>query len=412
MADKLDWLNRHLVAVRYTSVADAVAGEGYKIPPDAAAFFKGVSNAEDAVFKLASAGRFKDACEFLPYIAHRRAGVWWGYRCVLSLLEELAVNPPEERDIADIGADMEPVVPDFAKIELPPPNPEVKAAVDSVIAESQAAVKAANAKLDQEMLSYLQDAVETAFQEFKRIHKIHPIDLLKQIGAKLAEPRNQIDPNSPVLLEATKLKAEIAAMRAQTVDTIKSVLPPKVPEHEKKLRDGALAAVYRWVNAPDAENSQKCLDAGNECPDTPAGLLSLSAFWAFGNLMPLGEQVVPTPPSLAANGLCQTLLLCALQQGGVRKVKERYEEYFRLGVEVFTGADNWGDTLASGHAPHESPFSAPPSVTPHSAPPPPAPEAPPARNEEGSAEDGGAPSEPVQNPPPAAPPVYRRWRPG
>jgi hypothetical protein len=119
------------------------------------------------------------------------------------------------------------------------------------------------------------------------------------------------------------------------------------------LRDNALAAVYRWVAAPDAENSQKCLDVGNECADTPAGLLSLSAFWAFGNLMPLGEQTVPTPPGLAANGLSQVLLFCALHQGGTRKLKERYEEYFRLGVEVLTGADNWEASLAAGKMPHE-----------------------------------------------------------
>jgi hypothetical protein len=118
------------------------------------------------------------------------------------------------------------------------------------------------------------------------------------------------------------------------------------------MRDNALDAVYRWVVAPDGENSQKCLDVGNECPDTPAGLLSLSSFWAFGNLLPLGEQVVPTPPGLAANGLVQTLLTCALYKGGTRKVKERYEEYFKLGVDVLTGTDNWEESLAAGIPPH------------------------------------------------------------
>jgi hypothetical protein len=131
------------------------------------------------------------------------------------------------------------------------------------------------------------------------------------------------------------------------------VLPPKVPAHQKKLSDNALAAAYRWVAAPGPENAQRCLDVGNECPDQPGGLLSLSAFWSFGNLMPAGDQMVPTPPGLAANGLVQTLLLCALAPGGVRKVKERYAEYFRLGVEVLTGADNWEASLADGKMPHE-----------------------------------------------------------
>jgi hypothetical protein len=153
-------------------------------------------------------------------------------------------------------------------------------------------------------------------------------------------------------VEADKLKAQLQAVRAETVDTIKAVIPPKVPEHEKKIRDNALDAVYRWVVSPDAENSQKCLDIGNECPDTPAGLLSLSSFWAFGNLMPQGEQIIPTPAGLAANGLVQTLLMCALHKGGTRKVKERYEEYFNLGVAVISGADNWETSLAGGNAPH------------------------------------------------------------
>jgi hypothetical protein len=99
------------------------------------------------------------------------------------------------------------------------------------------------------------------------------------------------------------------------------------------------------------------MDTGNECPDTPAGLLSLCAFWAYGDLLPMGEQTVPTPPGLAANGLCQTLLLCALHPGGTRKLKERYLEYFRLGVEVLTGADNWEAALSAGKPPHEESFS-------------------------------------------------------
>jgi hypothetical protein len=119
------------------------------------------------------------------------------------------------------------------------------------------------------------------------------------------------------------------------------------------LQDNAMAAVYRWVAAPDAENSQRCLDIGNECPDTPAGLLSLSAFWAYGNLMPMGEQIVATPPGLAANGLSQLMLICALHKGGTRKLKERYEEYFRLGIDVLTGKDNWEEFLVLGKMPHE-----------------------------------------------------------
>jgi hypothetical protein len=353
MADKLDWMNKHLVLLRYLTVEEAVLTENYKIRPDLAEMFTGVTSGEAMTFKFAGAEKYKEACEFLPYIAHRRAAVWWGYRCVLSLMEELRINPAEDRDIADIATNFTPTVPDFAKIEIPKQDPAVKAQLDAALANARSQSAQMRSRVDPVMLKYVEDSVEVAFREFEQVHGIHPVELLKQVGARVGERRNGIDPNSPMILAAAALKKELAGIQKDTTDLIKSVIPPKVPAHEKMLRDNALSAVYRWVAAPDAENSQKCLDVGNECPDTPAGLLCLSAFWAFGNLMPLGEQTVPTPPGLAANGLSQVLLMCALHKGGTRKLKERYEEYFRLGVEVFTGADNWEASLATGKMPHE-----------------------------------------------------------
>ena len=353
MADKLDWLDKHLALLRYITVSDAVKNENYKVRPDLADLFAGVNGAEEMTFKLAKAEKHKEACELLAYVCHRRVGIWWGYRCILSLLKELAQNPAVERDIAGIAASFDVTVPDFAKVEPPVIPPEVIAKQEEGNAFVKAKMAEARAALDPEMLKYVEDAVEVAFQEFKRVHGIHPMDLLKKLAEKCKQDPYKIDPNSPIFQEAAKLKAQLGAVQKETVDTIKSVIPPKVPEHEKKVRDDALSAVYRWIVAPDEENSKACLDIGNECPDTPAGLLSLSAFWAFGNLMPGGKQVIPTPPGLAANGLVQTLLMCALHKGGTRKVKERYEVYFNLGVDVLSGRDNWEESLAAGKAPHE-----------------------------------------------------------
>jgi hypothetical protein len=98
----------------------------------------------------------------------------------------------------------------------------------------------------------------------------------------------------------------------------------------------------------------------------------------------MGEQTVPTPPGLAANGLCQVLLFCALHPGGTRKLKERYLEYFRLGVEVITGADNWEASLAAGKAPHREP--SPSTAAPQAAP------------QQEQKPDNGV--------------VYKRWKPG
>jgi hypothetical protein len=395
MADKLEWMNKHLVLLRYISLADVAEKEGYRIRPDMVELFAGETGTEEMVYKLAKADLCQCACELMVYIAHRRAGIWWGYRCVLSLLEELAINPAVERDIADIGANLEVEVPDFAKVKPPEPDPAMIAEMKAKLAEMEAEYQRMRAMVNPEMMRLAEEGAEVAFQEFKKVHGIHPVDLLKKLGERLSENPYGVDPNSPIFHEAAKLKTQLADVQKETVETIKSVIPPKVPSHQKKLRDNALNAVFRWVAAPDAENSQKCLDVGNECPDTPAGLLSLSSFWAYGDLLPLGEQTVATPPGLAANGLNQLLLLCALHQGGTRKVKERYEEYFRLGIEVLTGADNWEAAVASGKAPHEeqgagaSGLEAPPVLPPTTKP------------------AHAAPLAAEDTPPPA----YKRWKP-
>jgi hypothetical protein len=298
MADKLEWMNKHMVAVRYTLLKDIVEKENYKIRPDLAGLFAGVDSTETMVYKFAGVGRCKCACELMGYIAHRRSAVWWLYRCVISLMEELLLNPAGERDIATIGANIEkgPDIPEFAKVTPPKASPEDIAAMQAKVKDMEAEYQKMRALADPEMLKLVEDGMEVAFQEFKKVHGIHPMDLLKQIAEQMKQAPYPIDPASPIFQEAAKLKSKLAAVQKETVATIKSVLPPKIPAHQKKLSDNALSAVYRWIVAPDAENAQRCLDVGNECPDQPGGLLSLSAFWAFGNLTPSGEH--PKFPSL------------------------------------------------------------------------------------------------------------------
>ncbi|MDR0403849.1 MAG: hypothetical protein LBH35_09710, partial [Treponema sp.] len=80
---------------------------------------------------------------------------------------------------------------------------------------------------------------------------------------------------------------------------------------------------------------------------------------------------------LASNGLDKAILTCAVQQGGTRKIAERFEHYFNLGVDVLSGKDNWDESLAEGTAPHaeDSPAAAPngtdaPQAGPNGNPPP------------------------------------------
>jgi hypothetical protein len=172
------------------------------------------------------------------------------------------------------------------------------------------------------------------------------------MGGRLKDDPYKINMDAPLCKEIEALKVKLAAQKAEIAATMKSIMPPKMPAHEKKLRDNAMDAIYRWVVSPDAENSQKCLDAGNAGNGTPAGLLASAAFWSFGNLMPGGDQVIPTPPGLAANGIDKVLLMCALAQGGTRKIPERYELYFNMGLDVLSGKDNWEESLALGVPPH------------------------------------------------------------
>ncbi|MDR2105579.1 MAG: hypothetical protein LBP51_07495 [Deferribacteraceae bacterium] len=352
MADKLQWLEKHLVLIRYVTVEDAIRGEGFKIRPDLEEIYSGVSSAEEMVFKLADAKDHKSACELMAYITHRRAGIWWGYKCALSLIEELNIAPPKVRDIEDITLKFKPDVPDFAKVKLPKVNPADIAKLKDTHAQMQALQKEMMSKVDPKIHKLLEDALDISFNEFKKEYGMTPIEVAQKL-AMISPDIPPIDMNSPIFKAVDELKARMAAIRKETIDTIKSVIPPKVPAHEKKMRDNALEAVYRWVVSPDDLNSKLAMDAGNACVNLPAGLLALAAFWSFGNLMPTGEIVVPTPPGLAANGLAQFFLKCALEKGGTRKPKERFEHYFNLGVEVLSGRDNWESTLTGETSEHK-----------------------------------------------------------
>lgn len=362
MSDKLEWMNRHFVLLRHKELDDVCKIEGYKIRPDLLSFFTGKTDAEEIVWDFADAGRWKCACELLAYMAHRRAAVWWAYQCLLSLNEELEVVPADDRDIDSIATSFEPEVPDFAKVEPPKPDSAQVAEIEAKIAEIQADYQNMRAMVDPKMMKMVEDGLEVACQEFKKVHGHHPMELMDMLTEKLAQDPSEIDRDSPIFKAADEIKSKLMQVRQETLDTIHAVIPPKVPAHEKKVRDDALQAVYRWIVSPDEVNAKKALEVGNECPDTPAGLLSLTAFWAGGNLMPDGDQVVPTPPGLAANGISQVLLMCALHKGGTRKLKERYEHYFNLGVEVMTGKNNWEESVIEGEAPHDvipPPFSEP-----------------------------------------------------
>ena len=353
MSDKLEWMNRHFVLLRHKTLNDVCKIEGYKIRPDLLSFFTNKTDAEEIVWNFADAKRWKCACELMAYMAHRRAAVWWGYRCVLSLYEELEQVPAEDRDIDSIATSFKPTVPDFAKVEPPKGDPTKLNKALAMLEETKATLNDLKKTVKPEIMAEVEESIQYAFDLFKEANGIDPMEALKK-AIEIEKTPQPVDPESPIFKAADSIRAQLMQVRKETLDTIHAVIPPKVPEHEAKVRDNAMQAVYRWIVSPDEINSKKALDIGNECPDTPAGLLALTSFWAGGNLMPDSEQdqVIPTPAGLAANGICQVLLMCALHKGGTRKLKERYQHYFDLGVEVLTGQSNWDESVIEGEAPH------------------------------------------------------------
>jgi hypothetical protein len=392
MADKLGWVGKHFVLIRYVTVEDAVKGETYKIAPDVADLFEGVSNAEEMIFKFARLGRHKHACELMGYIAHRRAAVWWGYRSVMSLMEELALKPAEAFESGAVPKGPKTAFDDFPKVEVPKPDPAMLAQLNGELAKIEAETAKMQGFVNPAMRKYVQEGVAESFEQFKKANGVHPMELLKQMGTRMKVDPYRFDPNSPIYKAADALKAQLAAERVKLMAALPSTGiagimkgDKKIAEHRKKMSDGAMTAVYRWVAAPTAENAAACVNIANEVGSSmPEGLLAACAFWAFGNLLPSGDQVIPTPPGLFSNGLDKVFLLCALTQGGTRTVEERYEHYFNLGVDILCGADNWENTLSTGTMPHNHISAAP--IKP----------------------DDTAPK-PVSDGP--APPMYKRWKP-
>ena len=365
MSDNLEWMNRHGVLFRHLTVQETVEKEKYKLTPELEPFVvMNPMTSEDYVAALMGNGRHKDVCDYLAYALHRRAAVWWAYRALITLNEELQANPAVERDIADIGKPKPFDIPDWCK----DPNAAAKeAAAKEAAGKAKAGLDEAAARLQTEIaeakklippdIQNLWDSVWGRIDaEFKRVHGLTIEELVQKAAEKSAQPLFEIDPDSPIFKMEKDLKAQIEQMRQETVAHIKKVVPPVNVAHRKKLSDNALQAVWRWVVSPDEVNAKLAYDTGNECADQPAGLLSMTAFWSFGDMAPEGKTTVPTPAGLAANGVSQVLLKAALAKGGTRKFDERYQLYAGIGLDVLRGKDLWPDAVAEPQAPHEQPF--------------------------------------------------------
>ena len=169
--------------------------------------------------------------------------------------------------------------------------------------------------------------------------------------------------NHPMRKRVLELPVKLEEMRKGTLKKIKEAFPEKYPAmpeaalllnaDAKRKSDTAVQAVWRWIVSPDERNTTLALEAGNACAGTPEGLLAYTAAWSFGDLAPEGKVTVPVPPELPGTGLNSALLLMAMDQDGHREMKERYEIYFNLGMDVLFGKNLWPDDVSQAKPPHQ-----------------------------------------------------------
>ena len=393
MADKLEWMNRHSVLLRDTLWRPVAERENYRIRPDLKPLFEAHPESMELLEAFRQKGLFRDGCEFIARMLHRRAAVWWGYICLLSLLEELqtagqqpaAENPHASelrRQLKKTGVtlpalegnptDMDNMakMPDFDLKEL--------ASFPALPPDDPSGILAASAKM-KEKTAALSNLIPAQVRDFYHQKREALRQLTKQRFGTTAEARfqaaKQTAETSPLTyrinrtetpeMEAfLRLREAIETQRQAVTAQVKAALPQKFPAapeaamqitaDRKKRSDAAVQAVYRWVAAPDEVNSRLALECGNQAPGTPEGMLAYTAFWSFGDMAPEGKIIVPTPPELPGTGLNSALLMMAMAPGGTRKAPERYEMYFSLGMDVVLARNLWPDALTEQNAPHEA----------------------------------------------------------
>jgi len=395
MSDKLEWRKRHAVLLREPQWAGIAARENYKIRADLRPLFEAHPHSEELLFALEEQKLWREGCEFIARMTHRRAAVWWGYCCLLTLFEErkavaegrIVKKPdvPGLDKVKELAAqagiklgdptgsldDLDTFckMPEFdirKMLEDPPVPPQDETALDAAVAAVKGKADAIDALLPPEIAPVFAASKAKIDETYRTAFGKTADELLAEAcTAAKAQPLTYTvdrtsDPSRQALLA---LPDQLEAMRQGVVNQLKGLFPekyPKTPEAAKllkaeadKISDDAVQAVWRWIVAPDERNTTLALAAGNAAAQLPEGLLAYTAAWSFGDLTPEGKQMIPVPPELPGTGLVSTLLMLALDQGGYRKAAERYELYFNLGLEVVYGKNLWPESVMEELSPHQ-----------------------------------------------------------
>ena len=396
MSDDLKWRNRHAVLLREPVWKGIATRENYKIRADLRPLFEAHPDSLGVLDALAAEGLYREGCEFIARMTHRRAAVWWGYRCMLSLMEERAavesgavrrepdelellvreaaakagvklpegmMSPPKDEDFDNFCKMPEFDIDKMLASPKPPPQDDtaIKAASEAVKGKADAlralvppelstVYGASYAKVDGAYAKAAGQSLSSAFDRAVALAGESPLTY---------EVRRA---DSPELKKIIGIADVLETRRKGIIAEIKAAFPEKYPvtpqaamllkADRKRLQDDAVQAVWRWIVSPDERNTTLAMAAGNAAAGTPEGLLAFVAAWSFGDLAPEGAQTVPVPPELPGTGLNAVLLEMALDKGGTRKMGERYELYFRAGMDVIFARDLWPDAVAEKDAPH------------------------------------------------------------
>lgn len=396
MSDNLEWMNRHAILLREPQWQGIAARENYRIRADLRPLFDAHADSLELLDAMAAKGLHREGCEFIARMTHRRAAVWWGYVCLLDLFAERTAVASGAVKPASPTAEFEPLLADFAKltgVKLPEVGSLAPDKIDGLgkapdvdmrkllafpeqPPQDRSALKAATAVLkakSDKLRAFVPPDVRAAYGEsFAKAEAMtrsqHGFGLQEHLDTALAAVDGgrvtyKVDRFShPTRQALFKLPGMLENQRKETIKGVKEMFPDKYPatpeaalllKRDARARsDEAVQAVWRWVVSPDERNTTLAMAAGNAVPGTPEGMLAYVAAWSFGDLAPEGKMTVPVPPELPGTGLVGALLMMALAEGGHRKPMERYETYFKFGMDVVFGKNLWPDAVSEAQPPH------------------------------------------------------------
>ena len=372
MADDLSWLNQHALLQLHPYVSEVVAQEQLKLTTQQRKLAQRYPLSMDYLTYLKEHGEYKDACTFMAYNLHRRVAVWWGYVCVVDVICEILQKPAPELNLDDVAKPKPMQLPSFVskmqqqatqKYELDPQLLEQLAAAQDQLHQVEQQLRQF---IPAQFFDFVDEVVAEQNAAFKSLQGQEPMELLQSLvdqalALEAQEQRtgmsSRIDPNSPIFTASKELEEKIEKVRQDTIALVKAALPAVDTEQQNQDRMACLDAVFAYLAAPDEVNAQRLLDLGNQIPDQLEGLLSLVGFWSFGDLMPQGKQVIPTPAGLMSNGLNCLLLSCALKKGGTFNFAQRFERYFNFGYDCLLGKSDLAHYVAQGTSLHEERFA-------------------------------------------------------